>query len=142
LGVEHGTAAVNSLPLFCLDTHAIHWRRIASPKLSTAATQVYQDAIDGKAILIVHYVVIAELFYLLTKYGQPALFAPLIADFKSLPYYRIEPVTLPDLDALDSLTEIPEMHDRLLALAAKRLGATVVTKDPSIQASPQVNCLW
>lgn len=133
---------MNELPLFCLDTHAVYWRRIASPKLSTAAARVYQNAIDGKAILIVHCVVIAELFYLLTKYGQPALFAPLIADLKSLPYYRIEPLTLPDLEALDSLPEIPEMHDRLLALAAKRLGATLLTKDASIQASPQVKCRW
>jgi len=133
---------MNGLRLFCLDTHAVYWHRIASPKLSDAAAQVYQDAIDGKASLIVHYVVIAELFYLLTKYGQPGLFAPLVADLKSLPYYQIEPLTLSDLEALDSLAEIPEMHDRLLALAAKRLGATLVTKDPLIQASPNVKCLW
>jgi PIN domain nuclease of toxin-antitoxin system len=133
---------MNGTRLFCLDTHAVYWHRIASPRLSPAAAQAYQDAIDGKATLIVHYVVIAELFYLLTKYGQPALFAPLIADLKSLPYYQIEPLTLADLEALDSLAEIPEMHDRLLALAAKRLGATLVTKDPLIQASPNVRCLW
>jgi hypothetical protein len=34
------------------------------------------------------------------------------------------------------------MHDRLLAVAAKRLGATIVTRDPIIQASTQVRSLW
>jgi hypothetical protein len=35
-----------------------------------------------------------------------------------------------------------EMHDRLIALAAKRLGATIVTKGGLIQACEQVKCLW
>jgi hypothetical protein len=34
------------------------------------------------------------------------------------------------------------MHDRLIALTAKRLAATIVTKDRTIQASPQVKWLW
>jgi len=54
----------------------------------------------------------------------------------------LEPLALSDLGALGSIPEIPEMHDRLLALAAKRLGAAIVTKDKTIQASPQVKCLW
>ena len=133
---------MSSLPLFCLDTHAIYWRRIASPKLSAPAAQVYQDGIDGKAILMVPHIVVAELFYLLRKHGHVALYVPMLADFQTLPYYRLEPLTLGDLAALDSIVEIPEMHDRLIALAAKRLGATLVTKDATIYASAQVKCLW
>ncbi|MGH7139039.1 MAG: hypothetical protein ACREHD_25110, partial [Pirellulales bacterium] len=82
------------------------------------------------------------LFYLLRKNSQVGLYAPLLADFQTLPYYRLEPLALSDLAALDSVAEIPEMHDRLIALAAKRLGATIVTKDSIIQACQQVNCLW
>jgi len=133
---------MSSLPFSCLDTHAVYWRRIASPKLSAAATQVFEDGIQGKAILIVHYVVVAELYYLLQKQGQVDLFTPMLADFQTFPYYRLEPLTLADLAALDSIPEIPEMHDRLIVIAAKRLGATIVTKDKTIQACPQVNCLW
>ncbi len=133
---------MNSPPLFCLDTHAVYWRRTASPRLSAAAAQVFEDAIHGHAILIVPYVVVAELFYVLQKYGQVGLYAPLLGDFQTFPYYRLEPLTLADLMALDSVPEIPEMHDRLIALAAKRLGARIVTKDKTIQASPQVKCVW
>ena len=133
---------MNALPLFCMDTHAIYWRRTASPKLSAAAAQVFDDGVQGKAILIVPYVVVAELFYLLQKFGEVGLYAPLLTDFQTLPYYRLEPLALADLAALDSMPEIPEMHDRLIALAAKRLGATIVTKDSIIQACQQVKCLW
>jgi len=120
---------MSSLPLFCLDTHAVYRRRVASPKLSAAAAQVFDDGIHGKAILIVSCVVVAELFYLLQKHGEVGLFAPMLADFQTFPYYRLEPLAVSDLGALGSIPEIPEMHDRLLALAGKRLGATIVTKD-------------
>jgi predicted nucleic acid-binding protein len=102
---------------------------------------VFDDGVQGRATHIVSYVVVAELFYLLQKQGGVGLFAPLLADFQTLPYYRLEPLGLSDLAALDSIREIPEMHDRLIALAAKRLGATIVTKDSMIQACQQVKCL-
>ncbi len=84
---------MNTRPLFCMDTHAIYWRRIGSSRLSATADQVFEDAIQDKAILVVPYV-------------------------------------------------IPEMHDRLIALAGKRLGATIVTKDEHLCASQQLTCLW
>ena len=106
------------------------------------AAQVFDDGVHGKAVLIVSHVVVAELFYLLQKHGQSGLFAPLLADLQTIPYYGLEPITLADLAALDSVPEIPEMHDRLIVLAAKRLGARIVTKDRTIQASPQVKWTW
>ncbi len=133
---------MNAAPVFCMDTHSIYWRRIGSSRLSAAADQVFEDAIQDKAILVIPYVVVAELFYLLQKHGQSALFGPLLADFQNFPYYRLEPLTFSDLVALDTLPEIPEMHDRLIALAGKRLGATIVTKDEHLRASQQLTCLW
>ena len=32
---------MTSLPLFLMDTHALYWRRLSSPKLSKAAAQVF-----------------------------------------------------------------------------------------------------
>src|SRR5690242_7900091 len=133
---------MSGLPLFCLDTHTLYWHRLDSSKLSARATQAIDDGIQGKAVLVISFIVIAELFYVLQKYRQPSLFAPLLAEIQSCPYYRIEPVEFSDLLAFDSMPEISEMHDRLIALAAKRLGATIVTKDKSIQASPQITWLW
>ena len=56
------------MPFFFMDTHALYWRRVGSPRLSRAATQVFDDGIAGKAILLVHHVAIAELFYTLQKH--------------------------------------------------------------------------
>jgi len=125
-----------------MDAHALYWRRLGSPKLSKPATGVFQEGIAGRAMLIVHHVAIAEVFYVLQKHNQIPLFAPMVQDFQTFPYYRIEPIDLIDLEQLGSIPEIPEMHDRLLAIAAKRLDATIVTRDAIIQASTQVKWLW
>jgi hypothetical protein len=34
LGEEHGPADVTTRPLYLMDTHALYWRRLGSPKLS------------------------------------------------------------------------------------------------------------
>jgi PIN domain nuclease of toxin-antitoxin system len=133
---------VTTRPLYLIDTHALYWHRLGSPKLSKAAAGIFHDGIAGKAVLIVHHVAIAELFYILQKQNQLPLFAPMLLDYQTFPYYRVEPIELSDLERLGDVPEIPEMHDRLLAVAAKRLGATIVTRDPLIQASTQVKSLW
>jgi len=60
---------MNGVPLYLMDTHAIYWRRLASPKLSKSAAATFQERVAGKATLIVHHVVIAELFYILEKFN-------------------------------------------------------------------------
>lgn len=128
--------------MFCMDTHAIYWRRIGSKKLSGPAGQIFDDGVNGNALLIVPHIVVAELFYLLEKHGRIGLFAQLLGDLQHLHYYRLEPLALADLAALSSIPEIPEMHDRLIALAAKRLDIPVVTKDKAMHACSQIRCIW
>jgi hypothetical protein len=61
---------VTALPRYRLDTHAVYWHRTASPKLSPAPDQVFAEAVQGKAILILSHVFVAEPFYLLQKHGH------------------------------------------------------------------------
>ena len=93
-------------------------------------------------MLIVYYVVLAELFYLLDKYGQTPLFEPFLQDLQALPYFRIEPIDFMDIQNLGDCTEVAEMHDRLIVIAANRLGATLVTRDKNIQTSNKVSWIW
>jgi hypothetical protein len=59
--------------LYLLDTHAIYWHLIASPKLSAPAAAAIASATTGSAVLIFHHIALAELFWLLRKQGQSAL---------------------------------------------------------------------
>jgi len=129
-------------PLFLLDTHALYWHLVGSSTLSAAAARVFSEAQKGDAVLVVHHVVLAEIFYILQKQKQSDLFTPLLADLETLPYFRVEPLVLEDLRQLPSYPEVAEMHDRLLVIAADRLQATMITRDQNIRKSSRVSCLW
>jgi PIN domain nuclease of toxin-antitoxin system len=138
---EFGTAPM-SAPVFAIDTHALYWHLTNAPNLSPKARQVFAEAQKGLAILAIPHVVLAEFFYLLQKQGKANLFKTFIDSAELSPVYTLEAVTLADLRHLPSFSEIPEMHDRLIAIVAARLNATLVTKDPALHASPHVQWLW
>jgi PIN domain nuclease of toxin-antitoxin system len=129
-------------PVFVLDTHALYWHLFEPAKLSAPASQAIADGEAGKAVLVVYHLVLAELFFLLQKHKQETEFPAALALLLANPNYRIEPMTLEDIEKLPQYSEVTEMHDRLIVTATNRMGATLVTKDQNINASPQVKCLW
>ena len=97
---------------------------------------------SGEAVIIASPVVLAELYWVLRKQGAGPAFAGLARRLLASPAYRFEPLAAEDILALPSWEEIPEMHDRLVAIQASRFGAVLVTRDPSLQASSKVQTLW
>ena len=124
--------------VFLPDTHAVYWYEFDDPKLSKAAEQIFKEAEAGNAQLLIHPIVLAEFYWLLKKAGLEADFVPYVQFVETSPVYRFAPIVLADLCRLGAFSEIPEMHDRLIAIAADRLGATLVTRDAAIQACTQV----
>ena len=123
---------------FLLDTHVLYWHLFDPTKLSTTSRRAIDDGETGKAGLIVLSLVLAELYYLLRKAQVEDLLPDIAVDLQANPNCRIEPITLEDVLNLAAYPEVPEMHDRLIVAASRRLAATVITKDRMIQASPQV----
>ena len=96
---------------------------------------------DG-ALLISHPIVLAELFWMLRKVGQEFRYDPYVQHVRTSPIYRVEAVVLDDVRRLADFDDVPEMHDRLIVIAADRLGATLITNDRQIRASAKARCLW
>lgn len=128
--------------LFLPDTHAVYWYELGDPKLSKSAEKVFKDAEAGTAELIAHPIVLAEFYWLLKKAGLDSEFVSYVEFVEQNPIYRIEAFTPADLRRLGDFQEIPEMHDRLIAITAERLGATIITRDASIQACSKVISIW
>ncbi len=133
---------MNPLPTYMLDTHALYWHLYERPKLSQAARQAIDEGEAGTASLLVSHVALAELFFLLTKVARQADFPAILSALHANLNYRMEPIVLHDIEKLAVVTNVPEMHDRLLVAATNRLGAVLITKDPLIQSSGQVQWLW
>jgi PIN domain nuclease of toxin-antitoxin system len=133
---------MNPLPIYTLDTHAFNWHLYERRKLLSAARQAIDEGEAGAAILLISHVALAELFFLLTKVARRADFPAILAALHANLNYRMEPIVLDDIEKLAVVTNVPEMHDRLLVAATNRLGAVLITKDQLIQSSGQVQWLW
>ena len=93
-------------------------------------------------MLVVPAIVVAEVYYLSVKLGQPFILPNFLNELATVHGMYISDLGRTQLEMLDRLPEIPEMHDRLIAAEALALGAPVVTRDPVIAASPQVQSIW
>jgi len=61
---------------------------------------------------------------------------------KQFPRYREAAMNLAAIQSAAQITDIPELHDRLIAGTARRLGLALITNDPAIQASSFVKTIW
>ncbi len=60
--------------LYLVDTHALFWYLVNSPRLSDLARQVFRRAFAGEALLVLSPIVLLELYGLAQKVKAP-LFA-------------------------------------------------------------------
>lgn len=127
--------------LYMVDTHALFWYLVGSSRLSKQGAQIFQKAYTGEAMLILSPIVLLELYGLARKVNAPFDFAGELALFEQPPFL-IETVTVADLRLLERLNGIPELHDRLIAATALRLGVPILTCDPAIRACPEVTSIW
>jgi PIN domain nuclease of toxin-antitoxin system len=128
--------------VYVVDTHALYWREFAPKRLPPRVAQAFRDVDARRAEAVLLPIVLAEFYYVLRKEGLGAD-APFYLEYVyKTSGYRLEPMTWDDILQLPAFPEIPEMHDRLIAIAAKRLDAIVLTRDATLQGSPQVRCLW
>jgi PIN domain nuclease of toxin-antitoxin system len=56
--------------------------------------------------------------------------------------YSEQPLTFEIVSESYKITDIPELHDRLIAGTAKFLDLELITNDPLIQASTFVKTIW
>lgn len=136
------STTTNFEPFYVVDTHALLWYLLNDKKLSQQAKAIFQAAEQNQTILIVSAIVMAELYYANVKNKWFADFAKLYADITSKPFIRFVPVD--HTHVLDFMQDaaVPEMHDRIIAGVARRLGAPLISSDPLITAAAIATIVW
>ena len=134
--------AITVEPFYVVDTHAIIWYLLNDKKLGRQAKTIFTAAEQNQTLLIVSAIVIAELYYANVKNKWFADFSDLFRDIVNKPFMRFMPVE--HTHVLDFLQDaaVPEMHDRIIAGIAHRLGAPLITSDPLIAKAAIVKIVW
>ena len=127
---------------FIVDTHALWWYFKASPLLSATASDIFRMALAGEAIIIVPAIVVAEFYFLSIKFREPFTPSELIDAMKDPMGFEFSDLGMAQLEKLDGLQEIPEMHDRLIAAESLLLDAPVITRDRVFSNSSQIETVW
>ena len=128
--------------VYVVDTNALIWYLTKNKKLSKRAASIFAAAERGETRLYVSAMVIAEMYYADKKWKLFDDFATTYAALKAKPYIRFVPLIADDVLDFDNDAAIPEMHDRIIAGVARRLGAPLITPDPLIIAAKLVDIAW
>lgn len=111
-------------------------------RLGLQARAIFQAAEESSVVLYIPAIVFAEVLYLSERNRIKATLddvADLLANFTS---YREQPLTFEIIRATARLSDIPELHDPLIAGTALALAIPLITNDPQIQASSAVQTIW
>ena len=132
----------NRPPVYILDTHTLWWYLKRPSLLSATAREILLQAEAGYGKLIIPAIVVAELQHVTVRANDPITPIELFSLLDSRSWLEVSPLDRPQLEYLHRLPEIPEMHDRLIAAEAIIQGATLLTRDRLIAASPHVETIW
>jgi predicted nucleic acid-binding protein len=126
---------------FVADTMAIvlHLEKRKSGK---NVKQILTDAENGNAVVHVPAIVFAEILYLSEKKRIVLTLSDVGNHLSKFPHFRQQELSFEIVNTAETITDIPELHDRLIAATAKHLGLELITNDPEIQNSAFVKTVW
>ncbi len=131
-----------ALPVYVADTHALFWHRRDASRLGPAADAVFRLAAAGGAQIMVPAIVVVELFYLGQKVGVPILPSVFLDDISHSRESVFSELGQAQLESMEEVGGVPEMHDRLIAVEALVFHAPIISNDEALRASGMVDVLW
>lgn len=129
-------------PAYVIDTHPILWHLVGDRRLSSTAANIIRAAEQSQTQLVLSAVVMAELYYANQKKHYFTDFGRVYQQLTTQGYIRIVPFQVEEVLDFDVNAAVPEMHDRIIAGLARRLGVPLVTADPLITAAQICRIVW
>jgi len=119
---------------YVADTMAIVLH-LENRKSSVNVKQIF-DAADAKqTIIYIPAIVFAEILYLSEKKRISLILADVQKHLQNFSSYRETPLNFEIIENAGQITDIPELHDRLIAATAKFLNLELITNDPKMNNS-------
>lgn len=119
---------------YVTDTMALVKFMMGKKVINKASHEAFKSAEKGKGVIIIPAIVLMEILYLFEKNRIPVSLLQTENLIES-DNYQFEPLSLEILKTGSEITDIPELHDRLIAATARHLGLPIITNDPDISSS-------
>lgn len=111
-------------------------------KSGASAEQIFDSAENGQTIIRIPAMVFAEILYLSEKKRITANLTDISALLQNSPNFKEFPLTADVIKSTEQITDIPELHDRIISATAKHLNLELITNDTKIQNSTFVKTIW
>lgn len=128
--------------LYVADTHSIIWFLTNDDRLGKKAKEILERADEGKAIIIIPTIVLAELVFVSEKKDAAIEFKSVLDKIHESSNYIHYNLDMKVISEIANLKQIPEMHDRVITATAKLNKSTLITKDEDIIESGIIETLW
>jgi len=116
--------------------------RLEKRKMGSAAQSVFDSVESGNAVVYIPTLVFAEILYLSEKRRISASLQDVANYLKQHPNCKEYPMSFAVVQSAAQITDVRELHDRLIAGVARLLGLELITNDLSIQTSSFVKTVW
>lgn len=126
---------------FVADTVALVLR-LERRKMGAKAKSIFELAESRKATVYVPALVCAEILYLSEGRRISVSLREVRAYLQQYPNCKECPLGLAEIESAGEITDVPELHDRLIAGTARSLGLELMTDDSVIQSSAFVKTVW
>jgi predicted nucleic acid-binding protein len=110
--------------------------------MGAQAQAVFTAAEAGQTVIHVPAMVLAEILYLSEKGRISISLADVAQHLQTFPSYRESAMNQAIIEAAAQITDIRELHDRLIAATARWLNVALLTNDTVLQSSSFVKTLW
>lgn len=111
-------------------------------RMGPRAASVFNSAELGRTTIYIPALMFAELLYLSEKQRISLTRDAVVTYVNQFSGYKESPMTQAVIRSAAEITDIPELHDRLIAGTARLLNLDLITNDPIIQASRFVRAIW
>ena len=128
-------------PKFVIDTVSLVLH-LEKRHLESKVNAVLKEAEAEQVTVFIPAMVFAEILYLSERQKIKTTLADVSEYLKQYPSFVAHPLDLSVIHAAQYITDIPELHDRLIAATAKVLNTKLITNDLKIKASSFVQTIW
>ncbi len=126
---------------YVADTMAVVLR-LEKRKVSMQVKEIFASAEAGHVELFVPAMVLAEIGYLSEKKRIDTSLDAAMSYAEECDTISMEPITAQIVVRAFEISDIPELHDRIIAATAICRNALLITNDPVIAASKFIRTLW